>query len=367
MTRDPNLADLRLKVGRRDNSIISIEGYPETYDAGVIIPLFIGDTLIIKAKPAYVITEKSYLEVRTFGDTYPLDISDDKQTVTIQITSAFVNERRWSHLYIYTTARVSGYNNYNNLYLVDGKALKELNKHRFVIESNAIMLADYGKYIINLLELPMPINEAILLPESSINLGNFTIPNTSVPVLDNDKLYVDIGEIEIPNKYNNLLDYNQTTVTIHLPFAHSVQIENKYAIGQTVSIEYIVDLYTGETTANFRTTKLDNKLFHSEPVLLGKTIPMATASSPTSIASVRGSLSSIKAGIHNNIYTAYAEVSRHVPDQLDNIYNVNIVSNTTLSTETGYLIVSNIKLETQATYTERDMILSLLSSGVHIK
>lgn len=366
MTRDPELADIKVKVGSRDNSTITIEGYPETYNLGDTMPLFLGDTLVIKANPGYEITKQSHLYKVTFGDRYPLDIGNDNQTVNIQITRNFI-DKKYSHLYIYTTAKVSGYTNYNNLYLVDGEALKELNTHRFIIDPNSITVADYGQYIINLLELPMPINEDILLPESSINLGNFTVPNTNVPVLDNDKLYVNIGEIEIPNKYNNLLDFNQTTVTIHLPFTHSIQIENKYAIGQTVSIEYIVDLYTGETTANFRTTKLDNKLFYSEPVILGKTVPMATASSPTRIASVRGSLSSIKAGIHNNIFTAYAEVSRHVPDQLDNIYNVNIVSNTTLSTETGYLIVSNIKLETQATYAERDMILSLLSTGVHIK
>ena len=365
MTRDPNLADGKLKVGKRDHSTITIEGHPETYNLGDNIPLFIGDSIVIEAEPGYVLTEQSYLFKQFFGDRYPITISGDKQSVTIQVTSQFV-DAKYSHIYMFTTSKVSGYSNYNNLYLVDGDALKELNTHRYIVEPNAVILADYGQYIINLLELPMPINEDILLPNSSISLGNFTVPKTNVPVLNNDKMYVNIGEIKIPNKYNNLLDFNQTTVTIHLPFTHAIQIENKYAIGQTVSIEYIVDLYTGETTANFRTTKLDNKLFHSEPVVLGKTVPMTTASTPNRIASVRGSLSSIRAGIHNNIYTAYAEVARHVPDQLDNIYNVNIVSNTTLSNESGYLIVSNIKLETQATYAERDMILSLLSSGVHI-
>ena len=363
--RDPKLADMSLKVYTRGESTIRVYGYPETYDVGDTVPLFTNDILIIQANPGYVITEQSHISERWIGGRDGFYMSADRQTAILEIVRNKV-DYDYNMLYVYTTPKVTGHANYNNLYLVDTDALKELNTHRFIVQANGLMLADYGQYIINLLELPMPINEDILLPDSTINLGNLSIPNTRVPVLDNDKMYLDIGDIEIPNKYNNLLDFNQTTVTIHLPFTHSIQIENKYAIGQTVSIEYVIDLYTGETTANFRTTKLDNKLFHSEPIILGKTVPMATAGSPSMIASVRGNLIAVKAGIHNGIYTAYAEVSRHIPDQPDNIYNVNIVSNTTLANETGYLIVSNIKLQTDATYAERDMIVAQLAGGIHI-
>ena len=339
------------------------------YNQGETMTLRKDDFINVEANAGYAISNQSYMGYNRDSELKIwLDLQENDTKGRLDIKGVLIyNEPNLNLLRIITEPRVTGHANYNNLYLVDGDALKEVNTTRFIVEDVHVLIADYGQYIINLLELPMPINEDIILPNTSIRLANYNVPNTNVPLINGEKMYLNIGNITIPNKYNNLIDFNQTTVIIHLPFAHSIQIENKYAIGQTVSIEYVIDLYTGETTANFRTTKLDNKLFHSEQFILGKSIPMASAFDPSRTATVMTGLSNVSAGIHNNIFTAYAEVSRHVPDQVDNIYNVNIVSNTTLANETGYLIVSNIKLETQATYIERDMILNILSSGIHIR
>ena len=111
---------------------------------------------------------------------------------------------------------VSGF---NYLYLVDRDKLKSLSKERFI--TNGV---DLGTYIINLLELPFVVNEEIKGTENPIVLGN-AVANTKAVEILVDEIQIDLGDIIVPNKYNNSYDFINTETKLHLPFVNTIDLD----------------------------------------------------------------------------------------------------------------------------------------------
>lgn len=72
--------------------------------------------------------------------------------------------------------------------------------------------------------------------------GTFLNP-LSMPLLD-------IGTAQIPRYFNNFMDYAPyTKIELYLPYIGFVTLDNDLVVGNTISIKYAVDLYTGKCTA----------------------------------------------------------------------------------------------------------------------
>ena len=73
-----------------------------------------------------------------------------------------------------------------------------------------------------------------------------------------------------------LLDYMNAQAELYLPYANSIRVDIDYLMNETISIEYIINLYSGEMTINLYSTFSDS-IFHSENHKIGVKIPYITA------------------------------------------------------------------------------------------
>jgi len=247
---------------------------------------------------------------------------------------------------------VSGF---NYLYLVDRDKLKSLSKERFITNGG-----DLGTYIINLLELPFVVNEEIKGTENPIVLGNTVADTKAVEILV-DEIQIDLGDIIVPNKYNNSYDFINTETKLHLPFVNTIDLDINYVIGHTINIQYIIDLYYGDMTINIKSSKTNN-IIHSENAKIGRDIPFIRKINGDSINSL-----STKNGINNGIFSPFIEVIRNVPYQQNNEFKNEVTTHETLQNVKGYVTVSNMVLNSKATQNEKNSIINLLGNGVYIK
>lgn len=245
---------------------------------------------------------------------------------------------------------VSGF---NKLYVVDNEILFNVAGERFNISGT-----DLGEYILNLLELPFKLDEDLYGFENEIRLGNHTLQTVATELMT-DKIHVDLGTIHVPEKYHNSFDYMNTTIKLHLPYMNSIELDVQYVINANIKIEYILDLYSGDCTVNIHSDKI-NQIIHSEQMKIGRDIPFIRRIS----GNVTNTLTTFN-GIENNVSTPFIEVIRNklLEGELVNFVTVyDMINNVS-----GYIEVTNLLLETNATTNEKDSIISLMSSGVYIK
>lgn len=316
-------------------------------------------TLTITAHEGYIIHEAGgyigmYYETFTISEdgtvaTLEIEDLDLKQDITISVDVEYVPD----------DSDVSGF---NYLYKVDKDILKQMSDIRFSIIIGDEVVGDLGNYIINILELPFPLHEDMIGNKDKIRLGTESIDVEAHRILV-DEWVLDLGTIEVAGKYNNSFDLLNTEVQLHLPFVDTITLEPEYVIYQTLKIEYVIDLYTGEGTVNVRTSKLNDNICNSQTFKIGRDIPFVTKS-----GDVQGSLRPTNNGISNNIYRPFVEVIRNIPYNTNSPYNDNITEYVErIGDKTGFVIVNEIDLKTSASLQEKNNIMSLLRNGVVIK
>lgn len=85
---------------------------------------------------------------------------------------------------------------------------------------------------------------------STVKLGNLTSPVNALLLPENVARTFDFGEISIPTKYNNFLDYAPyTQCSIYLPYIGIKTIDTNLIMGQRIKARYYVDLVTGTCRA----------------------------------------------------------------------------------------------------------------------
>jgi len=296
-----------------------------------------------------------YITIDGIDTQFTIATNEESGTLNIDITS---NADIFIDIIVDTPPQVVN-TGFNNLYLVDTETLISLTTERFqrVFSDSSISVIDIGDFFIEVLELPFPINEQIKGVIKPIKTGEYQLETQAVQLIS-DTINVNLGSIDIPSKYNNTYDYINTNVNLHLPFSHTVEININYAISQTLNITYMVDLYSGETTVNITSTKLNDELIFNDSIKIGRSIPFLKSN---------GEKYPVINGINNNLYTAFIEVIRNKPYEINGVFNTDMLRQTTLINETGFMRVNNVILNTEASLQEKNNIVSLLKSGVFIK
>lgn len=250
---------------------------------------------------------------------------------------------------------------FNHLYLVDNNILKLLAKEYFtliIVQPGMEFKIDLGQFIINIVELPFSLPSDILGLDDNIILADQHL-NVTAKTIKADEIKINLGSITVPYKYHNSLDFMDTDVKLYLPYIEPIILNNEYVIGQTIDIEYIIDLYSGTSTVNIKSSKT-NKVIDTRFFRLGRNIPFTT-----SYYRVMNNLSDVN-GVSNNIDTAYIEVIRNKQPELNTFNNVVEIEGI-LSNESGFITVNEIELKTNATLQEKNDIINLLKNGVYIK
>lgn len=256
-----------------------------------------------------------------------------------------------------STPEVSGT---NNVYLIDNDILTQVNEQRFITDNTEVV--DYGEYILSLIKIPTSIDPELVLESVPIQLGDQTL-TAKAPEISADTIPIDMGEISVPATYGNSLDFQNTVCQLHLPYTTTVAIESYYAIGETIGIEYLLDVYTGNVTINLTSTKVNGEVFFTKKSSLGVNIPYSARVGYTN--NVQNM--SIDVGGNNHLTVAYMEVTRNDAPLSGGFFSVPIVDEATLGSQSGYIEVDNVNLHFDALGTEKDEIQSMLSSGVIIQ
>lgn len=289
--------------------------------------------------------------------THTLSKNEDNTILTISNTS-FVDTKDYYLNDNYSATKISELvSGFVNLYRTNNTELKKLSKARFV--DNEGTTVDYGEFITQLYVLPFEIDSGLIGEKDNIILGNYDSNVESTIILDS-KLYIDGGTITIPNKYNNVYDYLNTTCTLRLPYFNPIIIDVDNVIGKTLTIQYIIDLYSGNCTATI-TSSFTNEIIHSETTNIVTQIPFIQKQNN----SIVNQLSNVN---ENLIDTAFIEIVRNIPYYANNnIFGKATIVFDTIGNVTGYCEVSDIQLITTATNEEKEEIESILKDGIFIK
>lgn len=247
----------------------------------------------------------------------------------------------------------------NNVYLIDGEDLATINNDRFVPDGLG-GVRDYGNFILSVLELPFEMPEDYILESELIQLATLQT-SVSAPKLNNDVITIDMGEITVSPEENNLLDYANTVVTLHLPRIDSVVLDSNYVIGETISIEYLIDCYTGGATINISSTKL-NDVFLTLNVDLGVSVPYASESRNPTANNIN-----VVVGGDNGIETPFIEVARNDAVIPYGFFTSPVVDEDIIGNQNGFVQIEQVELQTKANSGDAQQIRTILASGVIIK
>lgn len=254
----------------------------------------------------------------------------------------------------------------NNVFLLTDIELKQLNSARFStgggggIDENS-PIVDYGKFIINLMNLPTLINEDIKTVVDDIYLADL---NTGVKAtrLNVDELEINLGDISVIGTNNNLLDYSNTIAVLNLPYCPPISLDLKYVIGETINVKYVISLYSGAVQIITTSTKTNQPIMINN-INLGVNIPLANISNgETSLIN-----NNIVLGGYNGVNVANITLIKNEAVLPYGFFTIPVLDERVIDGLTGYIIVEEIDLKNGGTLTERERILSALKSGVIIR
>lgn len=283
--------------------------------------------------------------------------SDDRTTLTIPYSSVSqLGNIELNDNYV-ATIPVETIGGFCNLYKVTEKELTQLSKARFDKDVSAGTIIDYGSAITQLYILPLAIPAELIGDKSNIILGSLDSKVEST-LLNNYIYEIDMGSITVPEKYTNVYDYINTTVTLRVPFFSAITLDVENVIGHTISIKYTVDLYSGNVTMNV-TSDFTGSIIYSSTQNIVTQIPFVQKQN-------NGIVNQLSNVYKYLIATPVIEVVRNIPYDDTAEFGKGSVWSGVLGEIEGYCEVNKIQLNTSATNEEKNDIIDLLKEGVFI-
>lgn len=252
---------------------------------------------------------------------------------------------------------------FNKVYSVDVGIMALVNKNRFKTvevgsgETGTFERVDYGNQILGLVSLPFAIDPSYIVEPESVQLGELTL-NVRAPRVTDDSIRVPLGSIVVPAAVDST-DYVGVTALLYLPRLDPVSIDLEYVIGQTLTVDYLIDVYSGRATVNIESTKTGGVVVQRE-VDMGFNIPY--------INFLNQSVDNpnIQVGGDNGITKPRLDLVKSDLILPKGFYTVPVVDEGTLDGYNGYATVEFIQLDFKAPLSEKEMLTNKLNSGVII-
>ena len=306
------------------------------------------------ANSGYLIENAVIRDLDGFSNNFVL--SGDSKSVTFTT----VTGTQYSAPTVETVMETKEVKGLNAVYELTPDLLRTFTAKRFV-GFNGQNETDYGRYILGLIELPFKVPSQYVKGKQNIQLGGYDT-GVNADLLSIDKITLDLGEITIPLKFNNSLDFQNVTGVLYLPYSLPITIEPKYFVGQKIGVEYIINMYNGECIINIYSTKTNGVIIRQN-IDLNIAIPFAQIETNPTI----NSPSNIKIGGFNGLKQPYIEVLRNDAMLSNGFFTIPVLDEKPLQGETGFLKIDEIKLNVNAHDNECENIISLLTKGVIIK
>lgn len=306
------------------------------------------------ANSGYLIENAVIRDLDGFSNNFVL--SGDSKSVTFTT----VTGTQYSAPTVETVMETKEVKGLNAVYELTPDLLRTFTAKRFV-GFNGQNETDYGRYILGLIELPFKVPSQYVKGKQNIQLGGYDT-GVNADLLSIDKITLDLGEITIPLKFNNSLDFQNVTGVLYLPYSLPITIEPKYFVGQKIGVEYIINMYNGDCIINIYSTKTNGVIIRQN-IDLNIAIPFAQIETNPTI----NSPSNIKIGGFNGLKQPYIEVLRNDAILSNGFFTIPVLDEKPLQGETGFLKIDEIKLNVNAHDNECENIISLLTKGVIIK
>ena len=235
------------------------------------------------------------------------------------------------------------------IYNPTSNELKEIGKKRFyTLDSNII---DLGAFIANLIRI------YVKLPKensSIVMLGGYNT-NVECNTLLDDCVTTDCGYIEIIGIHENILDYENTTVEIYLPFIGIEKLDTDKVMNEKLHLIYKTNIINGDSLALIYNT--NGVIIYTFSCNLSYKIPYA----------VNGNYSNSTSLEVNNSYlygfTPFATIRTNKTYTVNNtISNDNRIAK--VKDLHGYIECSNVFNTIVTTTKEKEMIDNVLKAGV---
>lgn len=342
------------------NDVEAISGTPYYY--GDVIKLVADDGLI------FFRLEEFYTSVYNYSKNYYFEVSDDGKTAQSEYFSwwgyndlGFVIETRIS-----TPTDNKGI---NDAYLLTKEQAKEITRNSYIdeeitIDGNGqtmVTKTNYGSFILGLVELPFIINPELIIGKESVYLGSYDTKMIADSV-KTDLIKLNLGVINVLSSKGNLLDYVNTVALLHLPFTDSITLDINYVIDQTIKIEYLINLYDGVATVNIHSSKIDGVIV-TKNVNMNISIPFGKLDA----IPYRNDPRNIVIGGDNGVKQPYIELLQNGAILEDGFFTIPIIDESVIGLNTGFVKIEEVNLSTTATSREKEMITSLLRSGIIIQ
>ena len=318
-----------------------------------------GDVLTATTSDDYKFYIDIYSSINfTNSNTYlAFTLAADRKSATVTM-----NAVDWLVFHVDTKPPVPTTLAGNNVYTATPQIVAEVTKNRFeVITVNGqTTFVDYGNYVLSLLQLPFTLDPEFISGDATIMLANHSTGVKSQRVIT-DVIPFDFGSITIPESFNNLLDFDNTTAILNLPYSSAINIDVEYVVGQTIKVEYLIDCYSGKATINIWSSKI-NDVIQSKEVNLGIDIPYANSTFSDKINN-----SNVDIGGNNRIKKPFIELVKSDAPLANGFFTIPIADEQLLSTQTGFIKVENIDLNSHAIKSEKEDLINILNAGVIIK
>ncbi len=233
--------------------------------------------------------------------------------------------------------------------------MKEIAKSRFFYDTSTafVFYEDLGEFISKLHVVYAKIETE---RTQRLYLGNYPIGSSTYPVIDDNVIMLDCGNITINEKYNNVVDY-KANVKIMLPFIGFKTLETSDVMGQTLHLYYKLDVITGSAKAYICSVDGETEtVIETFDCIMSYNIPFVSL---TDIEKTYDLNSNFLWGFESYVIVSTPRLYGDYETFGNNVSQVDTIGNFY-----GYVSFEEIELETSATETERNEIIKLLQEGV---
>lgn len=189
-----------------------------------------------------------------------------------------------------------------------------------------------------------------------VKLQNYVLTDVVSPLIENDRMTIDCGSINVTGLYNNAIDLKAET-NIYLPFCNGLNsISTDKIMNKTVRLVYDVSLLNGQCVA---------KLYDTA----GNVLATFNGDVSIDIPFMSDWQTAINGKIGNNVQFLYGLtpfIQIKEQSAIESVYGFKTYKPTMLKNEiNGYCEVENIELDgINATLQEKEEITRLLSNGI---
>ncbi len=217
-----------------------------------------------------------------------------------------------------------------------------------------------NSYIIDFYNLPFNIDDIIHNTPTNIKYGKYDSKVQAKPVLK-DKIKVDLGNIEIPLKYNNSYDYNVNQVLLYLPLTEPVELDYKYIINSTINISYEINLNNHKTNLVIKSSLLNDDVAYITNIDIIDSLLLINSKKERTDYKTRTT-------VYNHIKTPYIQIIRNTPYEIDSYYSsVTGQEQTLFKNLTGYNELLDIDLKFKCNNLEKQELKNILKNGFKIE